>query len=101
MTFDRQKPFWWEMAKVILVAAIAIAAFTGCAHTELRSATGKILFRTEADAAKVHYAGNGVVLDIDGMNHSVTNKIMGDNVRGGAQAVGAAVATSGILGFVR
>lgn len=71
-----------------------------CAHTELRSAsTGRILFRTEADAARVHYAGNGVTLDIDQLNHSQTNQIMGNNFKNGATAVAGGIMTSGILGL--
>lgn len=34
MTFERQKPLWWELAKAIIVGIVALAAF-GCSQTEV------------------------------------------------------------------
>lgn len=85
-----------SMKPILLCFALSL---TGCAHTELRTASGKVLFRTEADASRVHYAGNGVTLDIYQMDHSKSNAIMGKNVQNVTTATGAAVATSGILGL--
>lgn len=84
-----------------LLRLLPLFFLVACAHTELRDArTGKVIFRTESDASQISYSGNGVTFSATNLNHSKTNTIMGKNFTNGATAVGASIATSGILGVL-
>lgn len=84
--------------KLLLLPLLFLCA---CAHTELRDArTGRTIFRTEADATYLHYKNNDVELTMNGLDHSKTNQIMGNNVKNVTTATGGAILTSGIMGLI-
>ena len=79
---------------------VLCALLTGCASTTVYYPGGKPRFRTQADLVNVRVAPDGS-FTADLVNHSTTNKIMGDNFANGATAVGAGLMTSGILGAIK
>lgn len=68
--------------KLLLVLLAIILA--GCASTVVKSRTGHVLLRTQADAARVtfYYAGGGEVIDcaMEQPNHSVPTRAGGSVV---------------------
>jgi hypothetical protein len=92
-------------ALLLILAWILVVIVAGCAHTEIRDPrTGKVVFRTEADATGISYSGNGVTFHADVLNHSWPTAAGGISAAKiiqssgtAAGAVGAAVATSGIV----
>lgn len=83
-----------------LLPILAIAALTSCtASTFLHD--GKPVCRIEGNfVGKMHVAPDGTV-DIDGnLNHSETTKAQGDAVATKSQAIGAAIAVSGVAALL-
>jgi hypothetical protein len=87
----------------LLLLSLFCALLCSCASTTLM-ANGKPILRIQADAQNVTYTGNGVSFHADSLQHSnatVAGGIAARNVltgvTAGVTAVGAAVATSGVL----
>lgn len=83
--------------------ALLALAFSGCASTTLFSG-GRPIFRTQADATNIKYAGNGVSFSADSLNHSNPTSAGGRSARniingvaGGITAAGAAFVTKGAI----
>jgi hypothetical protein len=92
-------------ALLLILAWILVVIVAGCAHTEIRDPrTGKVVFRTEADATGLSYSGNGVTFHVDVLRQSEATAQGGTSAAKiiqsagtAAGAVGAAVATSGVV----
>jgi hypothetical protein len=78
---------------------LCLLLFSGCASTTVYGPNGKPRLKTQADLTNVRLTSTTFTADL--VNHSATNKIMGDNFSAGAAAVGAGIATSGILSIVK
>lgn len=84
------------MKTIMLLACVAL---TGCASTTVYGPNGKPRLKTQADLVNVRLTATSFSADL--VNHSATNKIMGENFSAGATAVSAGIATSGIMAAFR
>lgn len=92
MTIRNLTILFWSLILLCLL-------LTGCASTTVYGPNGKPRLRTQADLTHVRLTATSFTADL--VNHSTTNEIMGKNFSNGATAVGAGIATSGILTLLK
>lgn len=93
-TTPAKPPVWAYLVVALSIAALTLA-LGGC--TTVREG-GKVVFSTSSNLRGVHFkSANGTVLDCDSVNNSTVHAAIGNNIAKGATALGAAVATAGLV----